>query len=155
MANTATDANTQPAPGRVKFPLLFRLLVCLGWCSGGAYFGSVHGTLGIVLGAVGGFLVAVFWLDWIARVYRQHVIFRIIEGCGTGIVAGMICVVWIHTMAWFLGCHVFLSKQPHAFLEGNPLIECIGAGILGGLYGLVCMGFGGAYLGREQRNKTS
>jgi len=155
VANTATEAGAQPDPGRVQSPLLFKVLVCIGSTSGGANFGSNHGQWGIVFGSVGGLLAAVFWLGWIARVYKQHFIFRIIEGSGTGIVAGMIYAVWIHTMAWLLGFRMLLPEQPDTLLNHALVMDCIAGGVLGGLYGLMCMGFWEVHRFVAQRKGTS
>ncbi|MDP6045511.1 MAG: hypothetical protein QGH94_04165 [Phycisphaerae bacterium] len=138
MTNTATDANTRPDPGRVKSPLWYSILVCLGSAGVGGFFGAVHEIWGLVFGAVGGVGVAVFWLRCVSTLRRSPIV-RIVGGTVLGVLAGVLDTCWLHMTAWGLGYETLSSGELPVDLALALLVGCYYGVIAGGLYGLGCM----------------
>jgi len=139
MTETEIETSVSPAESRFEFPLWYSIMVCLGSAAVGGYFGAIYQFAGILLGALGGIVVAVFWLKRVSKFRTQSVVAAIFGGIGWGIVAGLMDTVWLHTTGLIVMHDEVFSSGSHNYLGIVFAIAIVCALVAGAVYGLLCM----------------
>jgi len=139
MTNIETNPGDRTEAGGVELPNWYRWLVCLGSAIVGGFFGSIYEFTGVLLGALGGAAVAVFWLKLISTFRTQSVTARIFGGIGWGIVAGLMDTVWLHVTGLAATFHELSGAHSLVGFEIVFVIALVCGVGAGAIYGLLCM----------------
>ena len=154
MVDTATDSDASTYATYATLPLWYKIMVCLGSAAVGGFFGSGYGITGIILGAVGGVGVAVFWLKRVSRFQTRSVVAAIFGGIGWGIVAGLMDTVWLHATSLAIMFSQATGPQSFAGFKIFFVIVFLCGVVAGGLYGLLCMIVLEAHLAGKRREQA-
>ena len=138
MANTETNASVSPAEDRVRFPLWYNIMVCVGSAWIGGFFGSYYGTWGVAFSAGGGLAVAMLWLNRVGKFQTESDVTAILGGMWWGAIVGVLNTLWMHLTAWGLR-YEYGDRKHLVHFQGALTIGIVLGVIAGAIYGLFCM----------------